>query len=158
MPTPKRRPTAALKPAMPSNNSVDIPDEIAKCPYCGSPVNFSSSSHHIYGGTDYGAVYFCSNFPSCDSYVSASNDTYKNNGLLANKSIRSIRSDVHSLVVKVVAKNKQIGIQGCTNKTVLDLVSFRIKKDVSDGRIGWLTEQDIKSMQKALKEMYEELS
>lgn len=65
-----------------------------KCPYCGFDVKFSSKSDIIYG-RDYGVIYLCSNYPSCDAFVGCHNGTKNSLGRLANKELREKKKIAH---------------------------------------------------------------
>jgi len=65
------------------------------CRYCGEPV-YLRSSDKIYGsGLDYGLVYVCAAYPTCDSYVGVYKGTNKANGTLADKELRGWRTKTH---------------------------------------------------------------
>lgn len=63
------------------------------CPYCGSIAIFSST-YDIYN-TDYGMVWLCPNFPTCDSYVGAHKSDNRPKGSMANKELRKWRMRAH---------------------------------------------------------------
>ena len=46
------------------------------CPYCNGKILYSKSSKMIYG-KDYGGIYYCENFPICNSYVGVHKNTKK---------------------------------------------------------------------------------
>lgn len=66
------------------------------CPYCGAPVRFHGSSAFIYNGKDYGAVYACSRFPVCDSFVGCHKGTKDALGRLADRDLRTWRKRAHA--------------------------------------------------------------
>ncbi|MEG1142309.1 MAG: zinc-finger-containing protein [Clostridia bacterium] len=64
------------------------------CPYCGSEVKLKNDSSFIYG-KNYGAVYHCTNYPKCDSYVGCHKGTHNSLGRLANRELRTKKSEAH---------------------------------------------------------------
>lgn len=64
------------------------------CPYCGGKVKYNHTSEFIYG-KNYGGVYYCSNFPKCDSYVGTHRGTKKSLGRLANAKLREKKKLAH---------------------------------------------------------------
>ena len=66
------------------------------CPYCGADVRFHSSSAFVYRGTDYGPVYACSRFPTCDAIVGVHKGTTEPLGRLANRSLRDWKKRAHA--------------------------------------------------------------
>ena len=64
------------------------------CPYCNGKILYSKSSKMIYG-KDYGGIYYCENFPICNSYVGVHKNTKKSLGTIANESLRKKRKEAH---------------------------------------------------------------
>jgi zinc-finger-containing domain len=64
------------------------------CPYCGSKAELVSSAK-VYQGRDFGKIWCCSQWPSCDSYVGADDDG-KPLGRLANKELRRWKILAHA--------------------------------------------------------------
>ena len=71
------------------NNILEI------CPNCGSPVSLKNSE--IVYGKDYGWIYLCDNYPTCNSFVGTHRGTIKPLGTLANKELRELRKECHRL-------------------------------------------------------------
>lgn len=65
-----------------------------KCPYCHSFATLEKSSK-VYG-KDYGFMYICTNFPSCDAYVGCHPGTKKPLGRLANSELRYYKKLAHA--------------------------------------------------------------
>ena len=65
------------------------------CPYCGAAVTFHQSSAFIYRGTDYGSVYACSRYPTCDAFVGCHKGATRPLGRLADPELREWRSRAH---------------------------------------------------------------
>lgn len=70
--------------------------EGSPCPYCEAPVTFRSSSAFIYSGKDYGPVYACSRYPSCDAFVGCHPGTKTALGRLANPELRYWKKRAHA--------------------------------------------------------------
>lgn len=68
--------------------------ENTKCPYCGENVKYNKSSEFIYK-KNYGGVYYCENYPKCDSYVGTHRGTKKSLGRLANATLRENKKYAH---------------------------------------------------------------
>ena len=66
------------------------------CPYCGADVRFHSSSAFVYRGTDYGPIYACSRYPTCDAIVGVHKGTTEPLGRLANRSLRGWKKRAHA--------------------------------------------------------------
>ena len=75
-----------------------------KCPYCGSEVEYAPAAK-VYKKPGYGFLYLCSDFPSCDSYVSAGDDG-KPMGTLANRELREQRKRFFNLVEQISAERQ----------------------------------------------------
>lgn len=67
------------------------------CPYCGSESELASTSR-VYGGRDYGWLYVCKNYPTCDAYVGTHKRTGEPLGTLANRALRIKRITAHAMV------------------------------------------------------------
>lgn len=65
-----------------------------KCPYCGANVKLTSS-RRVYGGRDYGPIWLCEQYPTCDAYVGAHRGTTTPLGRLANAELRAEKKAVH---------------------------------------------------------------
>lgn len=65
-----------------------------KCPYCGSDAHLVDS-FIIYNGRSYGWAYVCGKFPECDAYVGCHPSTKTPLGRLANKELRTLKTQVH---------------------------------------------------------------
>jgi ssDNA-binding Zn-finger/Zn-ribbon topoisomerase 1 len=66
------------------------------CNNCGAIANLESSKK-VYGGRDYGLLYICSNYPTCDSYIGIHRGTTKPLGSLANADTRYWRMRAHNI-------------------------------------------------------------
>lgn len=66
----------------------------SKCPYCQSEVLFSKSSEFIYK-KDFGSVYYCSKFPSCNAFVGCHKITGRALGRLADGELREFKKQAH---------------------------------------------------------------
>lgn len=75
------------------------------CPYCGSPVIFTSNA--VIYGREYGngRCYKCT---SCDAYVGVHDRTNIPLGRLANRELRELKMKCHSLFDPVWKLNKSI--------------------------------------------------
>ena len=69
--------------------------DIKNCPYCGGSVSLVSSSK-VYRGRDFGLMYLCDNYPSCDAYVGVHKGTNRPLGTLANAELREWRKKAHA--------------------------------------------------------------
>lgn len=69
--------------------------ETVECPYCCSRANLESSKK-IYGGRDFGLVYICANYPTCDAYVGVHKGTCKPLGRLADFELRRWKNKAHA--------------------------------------------------------------
>ncbi len=75
------------------------------CPYCNSPVIFTSNAA-IYGKQyGNGMCYKCVN---CDSYVGVHTGTNVPLGILANKELRKLKKECHALFDPIWQNNKNI--------------------------------------------------
>jgi len=75
------------------------------CPYCNSPVIFTSNVA-IYGKQyGNGMCYKCIN---CDSYVGVHTGTNIPLGILANKELRELKKECHTLFDPIWQNNKNI--------------------------------------------------
>ena len=66
-----------------------------ECPYCGAKAPLKSSEC-VYGGRDYGLMYICENYPSCDAYVGVHKSSNKPLGHLASKELREWKVKAHA--------------------------------------------------------------
>lgn len=65
------------------------------CPYCGANAVLVHS-RVVYGnGRDYGNVWVCSNYPTCDAYVGVHRSTNRPLGRLANRRLRNAKMTAH---------------------------------------------------------------
>jgi ssDNA-binding Zn-finger/Zn-ribbon topoisomerase 1 len=63
------------------------------CPYCHTPAKLTNSTE-IYN-KNYGWLWTCTNYPTCDTYVGCHQGTTVPLGTLANKELREWRSKAH---------------------------------------------------------------
>ena len=66
-----------------------------KCPYCGADAIWRDSS--IIYGQDYGKVWICSNYPTCDAYVGCHGGTKTSLGRMANAELRAWKKKAHTV-------------------------------------------------------------
>ena len=66
------------------------------CPYCGHKAELKDS--RIIYGKSYGLIYLCSNHPVCMAFVGVHKGSTTPLGTLANRELRDLRKDVHSLL------------------------------------------------------------
>jgi len=64
------------------------------CPYCNAKAELASSTR-VYGGQDYGMIWLCSNYPTCDAFVGVHKGTTRPLGRLANKELRHWKKQAH---------------------------------------------------------------
>ena len=67
------------------------------CPYCGAEVLLKDATF-IYNSKEskeWGKVYVCSNYPSCNAYVGCHKDTDIPLGRLANERLRTLKMEAH---------------------------------------------------------------
>lgn len=64
------------------------------CPYCGAEILLKPSA--IVYGRDYGLIYICSSYPSCDAFVGVHQGTKRAKGTLANAELRLLRKQCHA--------------------------------------------------------------
>ena len=69
-----------------------------KCPYCGFDAVHYPSSGIVYGGRDFGPVWVCSRYPTCDAYVGChkDGDGKRPLGRLADKALRQAKMRAHA--------------------------------------------------------------
>jgi len=65
------------------------------CPYCGASSVLCHSVLVYAGDKSYAPIFVCENYPKCDAYVSAHQNTLQPMGSLANKKLRKLREKVH---------------------------------------------------------------
>lgn len=65
------------------------------CPYCKDIATLRSSKE-VYGGRDFGNMFICNNYPSCDAYVGVHLGSNKPLGRLANAELRSWKKRAHA--------------------------------------------------------------
>lgn len=66
-----------------------------KCPYCGGGVKLVSSSVVYHSFNKGQKMWVCENYPKCDAYVGCHPNTEVPLGRLANKKLRSLKSEAH---------------------------------------------------------------
>lgn len=67
------------------------------CPYCGAPAIYRPASM-VHGNNTWQKgthLYVCSQWPDCDSYVTAHKSSHQPMGSLANKNLRHKRIQAH---------------------------------------------------------------
>jgi hypothetical protein len=67
------------------------------CPYCSGGTVLKKSSTHIYFGRDYGPVWQCISYPTCDAYVGCHKNTEIPLGRLANADLRRAKNAAHRI-------------------------------------------------------------
>jgi hypothetical protein len=91
------------------------------CPYCGGGARTRAASE-VYGGrsnsAQWGNLLVCNNFPICDSYVGIHDGTNSPKGTLANRALRDLRKQAHTLFDAyavnghIVTRKEAYGIAG----------------------------------------------
>jgi len=105
------------------------------CPYCNSPVIFTSNEE-IYGRRyGNGMCYKCT---KCDSYVGVHTGTKIPLGRLANKELRELKKECHSLFDPVWQKNKNIA-RGTAYKRLAELLEI----SVNECHFGWFDKETL---------------
>lgn len=66
-----------------------------ECPYCHSDASLNVDSSVVYR-KDYGPIYLCDSYPSCDSYVGCHPGSVKPLGRLANRELRFWKKEAHA--------------------------------------------------------------
>ena len=91
------------------------------CPYCKGKAVLTMNSGVIYNGKDFGPVYLCENYPTCDSYVGCHPGNTKPLGRLADSQLRYWKKEAHKYFDQIW-KNKKINkiyniyISGTSNR------------------------------------------
>lgn len=67
------------------------------CPYCGDKAEFTNSSR-VYNGQDFGMIYLCSNYPTCDAFVGVHKGTAAPLGRMADKELREWKKKAHATI------------------------------------------------------------
>ena len=76
------------------------------CPYCKQKAVLQSSEV-VYGkGRNFGNIWVCKNYPSCDSYVGCHKGGSIPLGTLANAELRELRKQAHALFDPLWKENK----------------------------------------------------
>ena len=75
-----------------------MPEYTEKCPYCGFDAVHYPSSGIVYAGRDFGPVWVCSRYPTCDAYVGChkDGDGKRPLGRLADKALRQAKMRAHA--------------------------------------------------------------
>lgn len=77
----------AKKKRHPNNN-------VPLCPYCHSPARLVQAKDYIRKDVvEY--IWICGNYPKCNAYVAAHNNSHKPMGPLANSELRRLRYEAH---------------------------------------------------------------
>ena len=66
-----------------------------ECPYCKATAIWRDSS--IIYGRNYGQVWICSRYPTCDAYVGCHGDTKTPLGRMANAELRAWKKKAHAV-------------------------------------------------------------
>lgn len=96
-----------------------------KCPYCGSTSVLKKDSSVIYR-KNYGPVYLCANYPSCDAYVGCHPRTTTPLGRLADRELRAAKKNAHAHFDPLWQAKIQLGAS---------------KKDARTAGYAWLAER-----------------
>lgn len=64
------------------------------CPYCGKEAEYIDSKYYYANGVSYGMIYLCR---QCDAVVSTHKNSGKPLGSMANRELRELRKQAHSL-------------------------------------------------------------
>lgn len=76
------------------------------CPYCHGEAVLESSAK-VYNGKNFGLMYICPNFPSCDSYVGVHKGTKTPLGVMANREHRELKKRCHDLFDRLWKSKKR---------------------------------------------------
>jgi hypothetical protein len=79
-----------MRPGLPGDRPGD---HQVFCPYCEILARFSKTSAGVYGGRDYGPIYFCM---PCGAWVGCHKDTERPLGRLANAELRKAKQAAHA--------------------------------------------------------------
>src|ERR1700744_1800251 len=107
-------------------------NKIVICQYCGGNGKLESSLK-VYQ-QDFGYIWICENYPSCDAYVGCHKDTKSPKGWMANEELRIYRKEAHKLFDKLWSEkikrlNKKNGI------------NYKIRKHVRSTAYAWLAKE-----------------
>lgn len=84
------------------------------CPYCNAKATCKDSSVVYSSGRDYGPIWVCDNYPSCNSYVGCHPGTKKPLGRLADKELRGWKVQAHAAFDPLW--RRKINKEGCRKK------------------------------------------
>lgn len=86
------------------------------CPYCEIFSVFEPSSDFIYG-RDFGPVWVCDNYPTCDSYVGCHPGTSEPLGRLADRKLREAKKRAHAAFDQLWRAKMTFGVSKKTART-----------------------------------------
>ena len=116
---------------------------MSRCPYCGAKILLKDATYiyHKKKAKEWGKVWVCANYPSCNSYVCCHKGTDLPLGRLANERLRCLKSEAH-LQFDVLWKS------GLMNRReAYKWLSDMLKIELEDCHIGLF---DIKMCQKVI--------
>jgi len=105
------------------------------CPYCNSPVIFTSNAE-IYG-RQYGNG-MCYKCTVCDTYVGVHTGTKIPLGRLADKELRDLKKECHSLFDPIWRENKNI-----TRSEAYKKLAELLKIPVNECHFGWFDKETL---------------
>lgn len=123
-----------------------------KCPYCNSEVKFSQDSTFIYG-RNYGAVYHCINYPSCDAYVGTHRNSKRSLGRLADAELRKYKGIAHMYFDELWKMKKARGFKNARDLGY-EWLSEQMKKSKKDTHIGMFNIDECKKVIELCKPYY----
>jgi len=103
------------------------------CPYCGSEAVLRQGNFVFGANAVISHLWVCSNYPKCDSYVSAHAHNKKPQGNLANKILREKRRETHIYLDRIWRK----GIM--TRKETYNWMRFVLGITQEESHIAMLT-------------------
>ena len=110
------------------------------CLYCGGKILYSESSEMIYR-KDYGGVYYCENFPICNSYVGIHKNTKKSLGTIANESLREKRKEAHYYFDFLWKAKRKKGYKKART-LAYNWLSKKMNISIKDTHIGMFNEEE----------------
>jgi ssDNA-binding Zn-finger/Zn-ribbon topoisomerase 1 len=119
--------------------------DIKNCPYCGGNVSLVSSSI-VYNGRDFGLIYLCDNYPSCDAYVGVHKGTNRPLGRLANAELREWKKKAHAAFNPLYESGEM------NRKQAYKLMQSLMNMDDKEAHIGKFDIEQCKTLIEKLKE------
>lgn len=111
------------------------------CPYCGSPVIFTSNA--VIYGKQYGGG-MCYKCVNCDSYVGVHKGTNVPLGILANKELRELKKECHALFDPLWKSNKM------TRKEAYGYLANLLSISIDECHFGWFSKEMLQKAKNVL--------